>query len=47
LNAAASAGWDLERLEEQGASPAQIERVPDLAGQEHIPRLLAGRWRRR
>jgi hypothetical protein len=32
---------------EQGASEAQIERVPDLAGQENIPRLLAVRWSRR
>jgi SAM-dependent methyltransferase len=47
LNAASEAGWDLQRMMEQGASEAQIERVPDLAGQENIPRLLAVRWSRR
>jgi SAM-dependent methyltransferase len=47
LNAASAAGWDLIRMVEKGASPAQIERVPDLAGQEHIPRLLAARWAKR
>jgi SAM-dependent methyltransferase len=46
LNAAAAAGWDLERLEERGISPAQVERYPDYAGQEHIPRLLGAKWRR-
>ena len=46
LNAASAAGWDLERLEERGISPAQVERYPDYAGQEHIPRLLGTTWRR-
>jgi SAM-dependent methyltransferase len=46
LNAASAAGWDLERLEERGISPAQVERYPDYAGQEHIPRLLGAMWRR-
>lgn len=47
LNSAASTGWDLEEMEEMGISRAQIERVPDYIGQEHIPRILGVRWRRR
>jgi hypothetical protein len=47
LTAASDAGWDLETLDERPASAAQITRNPDLAGQEHIPRLLGARWRRR
>jgi SAM-dependent methyltransferase len=47
LNAASAAGWDLDRMEEQGVSPAQVARTPDLAGQQHIPRLLGVVWRRR
>lgn len=47
LNAASDAGWDLVRLEERGISRLQVERYPDYAGQEHIPRLLGARWRRR
>ncbi|MEX0698350.1 MAG: class I SAM-dependent methyltransferase [Acidimicrobiia bacterium] len=47
LNAASDAGWDLERLEEKGISAAQVERYPEYAGQEHIPRLLGAKWRRR
>ena len=47
LTAAAEAGWELRRLEERGVSPAQAERVPSLAGQQHIPRLLGVRWERR
>jgi SAM-dependent methyltransferase len=47
MTAAAEAGWDLQRLEEAPASAAQIARNPDLAGQEHIPRLMGARWRRR
>lgn len=46
LSAAAAAGWELEELEERGPSAAQVERVPDLLGQEHMPRLLGARWRR-
>jgi SAM-dependent methyltransferase len=47
LNGAAAAGWDLQRMEERGLSPEQVNRVPDLAGQEHIPRVLGARWIRR
>ncbi len=47
LTSAASAGWDLQRMIESGVSAAQVARVPSLAGQEHIPRLLGVRWRRR
>ena len=28
-------------------SPEQVKRVPDLEGQEHIPRILGLRWTRR
>lgn len=45
LNAAADAGWRLERLEEEGVSRRQVERDASLRGQEHIPRLLGVRWR--
>lgn len=44
LNTAAEQGWVLERMEERGVGPGQIERDPTLASQEHIPRLLAVRW---
>ena len=47
VNSASAAGWDLLRMEERGISPAQIKRVPDYEGQEHIPRLLGLRWTRR
>lgn len=47
LNSASDAGWDLQQLEERGISPEQVKRVPDYAGQEHIPRLLGVRWTRR
>ncbi len=46
LGAAAEAGWTLEAMEERGVSRDQIDRVPTLAGQEHIPRLAGFRWRR-
>lgn len=42
LNAAADAGWVLERLEEQGLRSEE----PALAVQQHLPRLLGVRWRR-
>jgi SAM-dependent methyltransferase len=45
LNAAADGGWRLERMVEEGVAPAQVERTPGLAGQEHLPRLLGARWR--
>jgi SAM-dependent methyltransferase len=47
VNAASVAGWDLHRMEERGLSPEQVKRVPDLEGQQHIPRLLGARWKRR
>lgn len=47
LNAAAAAGWNLERMEEDGVTADQVQRTPGLQGQEHIPRLLGVRWRRR
>jgi SAM-dependent methyltransferase len=47
LNAATDSGWDLQRLEERGISTASVERYPEYAGQEHIPRLLGAKWRRR
>ena len=47
LNSASAAGWDLQRMDERGLSPEQVKRVPDLEGQEHIPRVLGARWKRR
>lgn len=44
LNAASGQGWVLERMVEEGVSGEQIGRIPLLAGQEHIPRLLGVRW---
>jgi SAM-dependent methyltransferase len=46
LTAAAGAGWCLERLEERGLGPEAIARDAAMAGQEHMPRLLAARWTR-
>ena len=47
LTSAAMAGWDLQRVEEAGISPAAVARFPDYEGQEQIPRLLGLRWLRR
>ena len=47
LSDASAVGWDLKELYETGASPAQIDRHPPLALQQHIPRLLGVKWRRR
>lgn len=47
LNAASHGSWDLERLEERGISQEQIVRYPEYEHQEHIPRILGARWRRR
>lgn len=44
VNSAADAGWSLQRMTEEGVSSAQIVRTPELAGQEHFPRLLGARW---
>ena len=46
LNAASGAGWQLDRMIEAGAGPLTIERIPALAGQEHMPRLVGWRWSR-
>jgi len=45
LNAAADAGWSLERTVERGVPPSTED--PLLASQVHIPRLLGVRWTRR
>jgi SAM-dependent methyltransferase len=47
LNAAADAGWMLERMEERGPSQSEANEDPLLAKQRHFPRLLGVRWRRR
>lgn len=47
LTSAAEAGWALEQMVEEGVSEGQIERIPTLAGQEHIPRLMGARWTKR
>lgn len=47
INGASAAGWDLQRMDERGLSPEQVKRVPDLEGQEQIPRVLGLRWTRR
>jgi SAM-dependent methyltransferase len=44
LNAAADAGWALDRLCEVGFSTAAIEARPGYAGQETMPRLAGFRW---
>ena len=46
LNAAAVAGWSLDRFIERGFSRAAIDAVPGYAGQEQMPRLLGVRWLR-
>ena len=45
VSLAARAGWSLTQMVEAGASPETIGRVPALAGQEHMPRLIGLRWR--
>ena len=47
LNSASAAGWDLRSMSEWGISQRQMERFPEYAGQEQIPRLLAILWARR
>ncbi|MGI8516979.1 MAG: class I SAM-dependent DNA methyltransferase [Acidimicrobiia bacterium] len=47
LNAASNAGWDVRYLSESGISQRQMERFPEYAGQEQIPRLLGIRWEQR
>lgn len=46
LEAAATAGWSLERFIEAGISAAHVARDPSYAGQEQLPRLLGIRWRK-
>jgi hypothetical protein len=45
FNAAAAAGWKLERMIERGLSTETIARIPGYEGQEGIPRLLGVLWR--
>ena len=47
LEAAAGAGWSLERFQEVGISAGRVARDPSYAGQEQLPRLLGVRWRKR
>ena len=44
VNVAARHGWKLDTLVERPASAATIARIPALAGQEHMPRLVGIRW---
>jgi SAM-dependent methyltransferase len=44
LDAAAAAGWMLDRFVEVGFSDAAIAAVPAYRGQEQMPRLLGARW---
>ncbi len=46
LSAAATAGFRLERLTEAGLAPSAVAANPALVGQEHLPRILAARWRK-
>ena len=46
LEAAAMAGWRLERLIERGLSARTVARFPELEGQERIPNILGCRWSR-
>lgn len=44
LNAAADAGWCLEKFVETGLSKAALATEPGYVGQEQMPRLLGARW---
>jgi SAM-dependent methyltransferase len=44
LEAAASAGWSLQRLVETGVGDARAAADPLLAAQRQIPRLMGARW---
>ena len=44
LEAAAAAGWVLDRFVETGFSAAAVASEPGYAGQEQMPRLLGARW---
>lgn len=44
LNAAAAAGWMLDRFVERGFSPEAVASEPGYVGQEQMPRLLGARW---
>lgn len=46
MNAAADAGWRLERMAERGLSEEAVLAQPGYAGQEELPRLVGWRWRR-
>jgi len=45
VNAAADAGWILDRMIEQPLSREAIDAVPGYEGQDSVPRLLGIRWR--
>jgi SAM-dependent methyltransferase len=45
LTAAATAGWQLERLVEHGPSAATRDRYPEYHGQRQVPVLLGAIWR--
>ncbi len=46
LEAAAAAGWHLERFEERSVSAEMRSSDVSWSGHEHVPRLLGARWRR-
>jgi SAM-dependent methyltransferase len=46
LTVIAGAGWSLERLVEFGVGERRAAGDPLMGVQRHVPRLLAGRWRR-
>lgn len=46
VEAAAEAGWCLERLVERGISQSRMVRDTTFLGHEHIPRLLGLSWRK-
>ena len=46
LEAAATAGWRLDRLIERGPSARTVARFPEYEGQEQIPTVLGCRWTR-
>ena len=47
LNNAASNGFSLEKLVEAPLGLPSVSRDPGFVGQEHFPRILGTRWRRR
>lgn len=47
LCAASDAGWSLDRFEERAVGPQAVTRCSAMTGQDHMPRLLGMRWRKR